>query len=365
MNNQEIKQNLMDYMQVLRLSGFESRMAYKFKKDLEAYTDNVKIDRVGNVIGVFEGTDPQAPHLTIMAHMDVIGFIISRIEPNGFIRVERMGGVPEKLVQAVAVMVGSEDGSYYPGMIGAKSYHIQSPEDKSKVDPLSKLFIDIGAKSMKEVNDLGIYVGCPVTYAPRVFELLNNRVAGTYIDNAAGLTNLLQIASVISKKEHKCTVNLVGTVWEEFNARGSMLAARSVKTDIAICLLDPGAGDTPDQASVNNVELGNGPGVTLFNFHGKGTLNGIVAHKGIYDLIKSTASEKGINLQRSAARGALSDTAYIQLEGEGIPCIDMGTPDRYSHSPMEICDINDLEKVGILLSGVIEKLDRNFNLNRF
>jgi putative aminopeptidase FrvX len=365
MNMSEIKSILKDYMSTTRLSGYESRMAYKLKEDLARFADRVIIDKIGNVIGTFDGTEPKAPSLMVFAHMDVIGFVIRRIEPDGFIRIERVGGVPEKVIQGIGVLVGSETGEYHPGIIGTKAYHIQSAEDKAKVDPLSSLFVDIGAKSERQVNELGIYAGCPVTYAPNYLELLNSRIAGTYIDDAAGMTNLIQIASILKEKRPKCTVHLAGTVWEEFNARGAMIAARTVKTDMAVCLLGPGAGDTPDQNSVNNVVLGGGPAVTLFNFHGKGTLNGCIAHKGLYDLAKKAAAEKNIALQRSAARGALSDTAYIQLENEGIPCLDMGTPDRYSHSPMELCDLVDLEQVGILVAGMIDSVDENFDLNRY
>ncbi|WP_276352151.1 M42 family metallopeptidase [Cohnella caldifontis] len=365
MRREELKDKLKTYMATIRLSGYESRMAYQFKADVEAYADHVKIDKLGNVIATFEGTDPEAPSLMVFAHMDVIGFVISRIEPDGFIRFERVGGISEKIAQGNAVMVGSEDGRFYPGIIGAKAYHIQSNDEKAKVDPFSTLFIDIGAVSERQVRELGIEVGCPITFAPRFVELLNDRIGGTYLDDAAGLVNLLQIASAIKAKPPKCTVHLVGTVMEEFNARGAMMAARSVKTDMAICLLGPGAGDTPDQKSVNNVVLGGGPAVTLFNFHGKGTLNGNIAHKGLYELLKKAAQENGIPLQRSAARGALSDTAYLQLENDGIPCLDMGTPDRYSHSPMESCDLKDLEQVGRLVAALIDSVDRDFPLHRY
>ncbi|RUS47090.1 M20/M25/M40 family metallo-hydrolase [Cohnella sp. AR92] len=361
----ELREKIKDYMGTIRLSGFESRMAYKLLNDLGSYADRASIDRMGNVIATFNGTDPEAPSLMIFAHMDVIGFIVSRIEPDGFLRFERVGGISEKIVQGIAVMVGSESGTFYPGMIGAKAYHGQLAEEKSKVDPFSSLFIDIGAGSERQVNELGIYVGCPVTFAPNYVELLGDRIAGAYIDDAAGMANLVQIASILNERRPRCSVHLVGTVMEEFNARGAMMAARTANTDMAICLLGPGAGDTPDQRGVNNVVLGGGPAVTLMNFHGKGTLNGNIAHQGMYQRLRKVAEDRGIPLQRSAARGALSDTAYLQLEGLGIPCLDMGTPDRYSHSPMETCDLGDLEKVGLLVAAFIDSIDRDFNLNRY
>lgn len=365
MNKTQLKAKLKEYMSVTRLSGYEGDMARLFAQDMGKYADGVVTDRIGNVIAQFEGTDPSAPSLMVFAHMDVIGFIVTCIDDKGFLRVERMGGVPEKIVQSTAVNVGSETGGIYPGIIGTKAYHVMSAADKEKADPLSALWVDIGADSREQVQALGIEVGCPVTYANHYCELLGNRVTGTYIDDASGLTSLLHIASMIAKTPHNATVYLVGTVWEEFNARGAMMAQRTAKADMAICLMGPGAGDTPDQHNYNNVRLGGGPGVTLFNFHGKGTLNGCIAHKGMFELMKSAAQAAGINLQRSAARGALSDTAYIQLEDMGIPCLDMGTPDRYSHSQTELCDLGDLEQTGLLVTEFIRQLSADFNLNRF
>ena len=365
MDKQERKALLREYMSIPRLSGYEKEMAYRFRDDLAPLADRAYIDRVGNVIATFEGSQKDAPALMIFAHMDVIGFIITCIDEKGFIKVDRMGGVPEKIVAATQVLVGTENGTYVNGLIAAKSYHVQSAEERSRADSLANMFIDIGANSRQEVLDLGIQVGCPVVYAPRYMELLNDRVSGSYLDDASGMVTMLELARYMKENRPKATVHLVGTVWEEFNARGAMLAARTAKTDMAICLLGPGAGDTPDQKGLNNVVLGEGPAVTMFNFHGKGTLNGCVVHAGMYDLLKQAAEEKNIPLQRSAGRGALSDAAYLQLEGEGIPCMDMGCPDRYSHSMLECLSLADHERTGALLAAFIDNLDNSFNLNRY
>ena len=144
-----------------------------------------------------------------------------------------------------------------------------------------------------------------------------------------------------------------------------MMAARSVHPDMAVCLLGPGAGDTPDLKGTTNVVMEGGPAVTLFNFHGKGTLNGCVAHKGMYELMKRAAADSGLSLQRSAGRGALSDTAYLQLEDMGIPCLDMGCPDRYSHSPYECLSLADHANTGKLLHRFLTYVDDTFVLDRY
>lgn len=365
MDRDELKQKLKVYMQIPRLSGYEKEMAYRYQKDMKLYTDEVILDRVGNVIATFPGTDQKAPSIMVFAHMDTIGFVITCITERGFLKLDRVGGVPEKVLQGLQVLVGNEEGSYFNGVIGMRSYHTLNPLDKEKAVPLSELFVDIGAKSKDEVLGLGIQVGCPVIYANHYSELLNDRIAGTYTDDASGLTSMIHIASMLKEKSTKATVYLVGTVQEEFNARGAMMAQRSVHADTAICLLGAGAGDTPDLSGSNNVKLGEGVSITLFNFHGKGTLNGNIAHQGMLSLMKKASKISGIPIQRQASRGALSDTAYLQLEDMGVPCLDMGTPDRYSHSPLEVLDLKDLEMTGKLVYTFIEHLTEEFNCNRY
>ena len=366
MEVRELKNKLKEYMSVVRFSGYEKEMAYRLKEDMAKYTDDVFIDKVGNCITTFKGSQEDAPVLMVFAHMDTIGFVIKRIDPDGFIFVDRVGGVPEKVMTGTPVRVGSEDGKYYNGIFGTRAYHIMSNEEKAKADSLNDLFIDIGARSAQELYDLGIQVGCPVAYGEAYYDLLNDRVSGSYIDAAAGMTNLIQIAQYLKENQPKATIRLVGTVWEEYSARGAMMANRSAKCDMVISILGPGAADTPDQrGKVSNVKMNNGVGVTMFNFHGKGTLNGNIVHKGMFELLKKAAEEKDIKIQRQAARGALSDTAYLALENDGIPCMDLGTPDRYSHSPLELIDVKDLKQTGELLCHFIDLLDKYFDLNRY
>jgi putative aminopeptidase FrvX len=138
-----LRDKIREYAAIPRVSGYEGEAAKAFAEDLRPFCDTVKTDRIGNVIGTVEGTDPSSPSLMIFAHMDTIGFIIRYLDPNGFIKAERMGGVPEKLVQGTPVRVGSEDGRWYDGVIGARSYHTMNDADKAKADPLSSLSIDV------------------------------------------------------------------------------------------------------------------------------------------------------------------------------------------------------------------------------
>jgi putative aminopeptidase FrvX len=104
--------------------------------------------------------------------------------------------------------------------------------------------------------------------------------------------------------------------------------------------------------------------MSLYSFHGRGTLNGCIPHPALVSLFERTAAARKINLQRSAHVGALTETSYVQLVGKGVACIDMGFPARYTHSALEVCDLADLEGLTSLLLAAISSIDARFSLDR-
>lgn len=356
---------LRDFMLTPAPSGYESEMAYKLADQLKPFCDEVRMDRVGNVIGKIKGTDVGMPTAMVFGHIDQLGFIVRRVEADGYLQVDRLGGIPEKVLPALKLSIRSEDGSWHTGVFGPKAHHATSAEEKYKVDLVTSLLIDIGAKSADEVHALGIYPGCPVIYKPQCEELLNHKVTGTAVDNRGACATLVSIAENLNAYRPACDVYVVGTVWEEFNLRGAMMAARTVKPDLAIMLDVTLASDTHDLASKFDDTLGNGPCVQLYSFHGRGTLNGTLPHEPLFMLCKRTAQEEQIHLQRFAALGIITDAAYVQLEREGVAVLEMGFPARYTHTPVEVCDLRDLEALATLVSGMMRRVDRDFQLNRY
>ena len=358
-----------DYLKKFMLlpapSGYEKEMAYGLKDAIAPFTDEVKIDRVGNVIACIRGTDSTSPKVMVFAHIDQLGFIVRKIEPNGFIQLDRLGGIPEKVLPGLKLLIRSEDGKFHTAVIGTKSHHATPAEEKYKVDPITSLYVDVGASSDKQVHDMHIETGCPAIYMPAFEQLHGSTVSGTAIDNRGGCACLIRIAELLNKDRPKSDVYLVGTVWEEFNLRGAIIAARTIKPDIAICLDVVLSGDTPDLAGKFDTRLGAGPAVSLYNFHGRGTLNGTIPHEGLVKLAISSAEELQIPLQRFATLGILTDSSYLQLEESGIAAIDLGFPARYTHTPVEVCCIEDLERLAFLAAAMSRKIDSRFSLNRY
>jgi putative aminopeptidase FrvX len=361
----ELNELLREFMLTPAPSGYESQMAALLKRELGKSCDEVRVDRAGNCIGKIAGTQENPMCVMVFSHMDQTGFIVRKVEKDGYIQVDRLGGVPDKVLPGLKVLLRGEDGAWRPGVFGVKSHHATSEEEKFRVDPVTSMWIDIGAESDEEAHGLGVFTGCPAVYKPSFTELAGSRVTGTAVDDRGGCACLADIASRLASARPKCDVYLVGTVWEEFNLRGAMLAARAIKPDVALSLDVALAGDTRDLNARFDDSLGRGPCVQLYSFHGRGTLNGTIANEPLFRLAKLAASGSGIPLQRFSALGMLTDASYVQLEGEGVACLEMGFPARYTHSPVEVCDLRDLAGLSGLVCAMVSMLDNGFVFNRY
>jgi putative aminopeptidase FrvX len=360
-----MKEVLKNFMLTPAPSGYEGPMAYAMAEAFKKYTPEVSIGRMGNVTARFAGTDSSAPRVMVFAHMDQLGFIVRKVENDGFIQVDRMGGIPEKVLPGLNVIIRSESGNWVDGVIGTKAHHAASADEKYKVDPVTSLFFDIGAANREEVNALGIFPGCPAIYRPAYTELKNGLVTGTALDNRGSCACLVDVARRLAENPPTADTYLVGSVWEEFNIRGAVFAAREIRPDVAIALDVTLAGDTRDLSSRYETRLGEGPAANLYSFHGRGTLNGTLAHEPLYRLVKDTAAAQNIPMQRFAGIGLLTDLAYVQMEGQGVAALDIGFPARYTHTPIETACVKDLESMSALVAAAIGQINNRFQVNRF
>ena len=360
---ERIGETLAALMMVPGLSGHEDRVRRSLAARLGDLGIKSRADTLGNLIATVPG-DPAAPTVMVFAHMDQLGFVVRRIEDNGLIRVERLGGVPERALASQAVLLCVGEGRDVAGVIANKSHHATTPDEKYHVLPYAERYIDTGLASAAAVEAAGIRVGTPVVYHPRVLPLADDRLAGTSVDDRAGCAVMLELAALLNGGTGYPTVHLVFSVQEEFNLRGAVPAAEALNPDIAIQLDLVLATDTPDMTARGDVALGGGPAICLYSFHGRGTLNGVLPHPALAWLFDDTARAAGVPLQRSAHVGALTDLSYVQVVGGGVASIEMGFPMRYSHSSLEVCDLNDLAALTTLLAGALGRVDKDFSLDR-
>ncbi|QVK19842.1 M42 family metallopeptidase [Mycoplasmatota bacterium] len=338
------------------LSGHEEKVIRIMKDELSKYSDNVYIDNLGNVISKIEGTNPEKK-VMIFAHMDQLGLVVRKITDDGFIGVERVGGVPEKVLPATEVIVENEDGEVFYGVVANKSHHLTPQSEKYVVTPYLEQFVDIGATTKEEVLEKGIDVGAPITYKPVFKEIMNDKIMGTSLDNRVGCSLLVELSKEFSQNRPEVTVYLVATVLEEFNLRGAMVAARAIKPDIAVCLDVVASGDTPNLRSRSDLSLGSGPVISMYNFHGRGTLNGTIPHPKLVKHFVKVASDNNIKTQKGALTGLLTDLSYVQLENEGIASIDLCYPTRYTHTPTEVVSMSDIFALKDLVVKAINQIN--------
>ena len=358
-----LRQDLTRLMITVGLSGHEERVAADIRSELDKLGQASSVDRLGNVITTFQG-DPGLPSAMLFTHMDQLGFFVRKIEADGLIRVERMGGVSERAMAAQAVTLCIQPGYDVNGIIINKAHHATSVDDKYKVLTAPEIHIDVGCSSKSAVEAFGIKIGTPVVYRPQVIELAKNRIAGTSVDDRAGCAVLLSVARQLIKSPANCTVHLVWSVQEEFNLRGAVVAAQMLNPDIAMQIDLMQATDTPDMADRGDMVLGKGPGMSLYSFHGRGTLNGTIPHPAMVNLLETAAKNARIHLQRSAQVGVLTDLSYVQTVGRGIASIDIGFPMRYSHSTIECCDLGDLRDLTYLTVEALKMVTTDLKLER-
>ncbi len=364
MMQNRLRQDLTTLMLTPGLSGHEERVAAVIRARLLEIGLASHTDRLGNLIATVPGRDDR-PSVMLFTHMDQLGFFVRRVEADGLIRVERMGGVSERAMAAQAVLLCVGEGRDVPGIIMNKAHHATTPDEKYKVLTAPDITIDTGHGSKAAVEAAGIRIGTPVVYAPRVLPLAGSRIAGTSVDDRAGCAVLIEVARALAKGPHDFpTVHLVWTVQEEFNLRGAQVAAQALQPDIAIQIDLMLACDTPDMATRGDMTLGGGPGISLYSFHGRGTLNGTIPHPAMVALMEDAAAAEGLTLQRSAQVGVLTDLSYVQLVGQGVAAIDIGFPMRYSHSTVECCDLADLEGLSRLCVAALAHIPANMPLNR-
>ena len=361
--SEQLKKDLIDLMQIVGLSGHEDRVRRAIAARLAQMGIAHETDRLGNLIARFSG-DLNAPSVMVFAHMDQLGFFVRKIEQDGSIRVERMGGVPERAQASQAVRLCIGEGRDIDAVIANKSHHATTPDEKYQVLTTPQIRIDAGFTAKAEAEAAGVQIGTPVVYRPNVIELANGRIAGTAVDDRAGCAVLLDLAARLKARKSGPPVAIVFSVQEEFNLRGAMSAAQILQPDIAIQLDLMLACDTPDMADRGEMVLGGGPGMSLYSFHGRGTLNGVIPHPKMVALFEGAAKAANLPLQRSAQVGVLTDLSYIQQMGQGVAAIDLGFPCRYTHSSLEVCALSDLTDLAQLLETGLAQIGPDFNLNR-
>lgn len=345
-------------------SGYEDEIIKYVTNILKNKADEIKVDAIGNVTAIIRCGIKNAKRIMLFAHMDEVGMVVRKIENNGVIRVEKLGSVNPNILPGSVVEIMGCKGKVV-GVIGAKSHHFLKPEDKYKVNGFDKLYIDIGATSKEDVQEMGIQVGNPIAMQSRFNELANNMISNKAMDDRGPLSILIRLAENLKKDELNSDLYLVFSVQEEFNIRGILPVFREVVPDIALGLDVTPSCDVPDVESYSDVVIGKGPALTYMNHHGRGTLAGLVPNIKFLSLLEEIAQKNDIPIQREVALGVLTETAYILFENSKTVVANISIPTRYTHTPIEVISLEDIMNCYSLLSKFLKEYKPTQEFGKF
>jgi putative aminopeptidase FrvX len=305
-------------------------------------------DNLGSMIAIHKKSS-EGPKVMVAAHMDEIGFMVTDITEQGYLRFQNLGGWWEQVMLAQQVTVHTKKGSFI-GVIGSKPPHILPVEDRKKVVQRKDMFIDIGVSSDEEARQLGVRLGDPITPICNFQPMGNPKyLLAKAWDDRAGCAAIVELLRTI--QDHPNVLYGVGTVQEEVGLRGAVTSSNAVKPDIGIAIDVSIAGDTPGlKPEEAKAELGKGPTVLLYD-------SSMVAHLGFRDLVLDIAEEQGIPVQIEVMATGGTDAGRIHLFDRGVPSIVLSVPTRYIHSHAGIVHSDDMDNLIRLLKAVVLRLD--------
>ncbi|MEM9015865.1 MAG: M42 family metallopeptidase [Verrucomicrobiota bacterium] len=327
---------------------FESKGQRVWANRCREFADSVESDAYGNAWATVKGANDPAPTVMIEAHADEIGFMVKQIDDNGFLRVDRIGGSDWATARGRRLTIFGDKGDVL-GIIGNTAIHIRDRKDGEKAPEVHELFVDIGASSKGEVEEMGIRVGHPGVYADSAEPFGKNGIVGRALDNRIGGFIISEVLRNLSIERPTATCQALNAVQEEIGGYGATMAAYTLKPDICLVLDVTHATDSPDikQAQHGEVVLGGGPSLT------HGTAN----HPLIVERLIELAREHDISVQHEASsRFTGTDTDSIYHQRGGIPSALVSLPLRYMHSIVEMADFGDVEQVIQLMTAFVQSI---------
>ncbi|MEQ6120155.1 M42 family metallopeptidase [Reichenbachiella sp. MALMAid0571] len=326
--------------------GFETPIRNQIIKEIKSHVDSYDIDNMGNLIAIKKGNkNPDGKKVMVAAHMDEIGFIVTHIDSNGFVRFHTLGGFDPKTLTAQRVIIhGKED---VIGVMGSKPIHVMTPDEKNKVAKTSDYFIDLGM-AKDEVEKL-ISIGDSITRERGLIEM-GNCVNCKSIDNRVSVFILIETI----KKLQNIPFDLyaVFSTQEEVGLRGASVAAHRIDPDFGIALDTTIAYDLPGaQPHEEITKLGDGTAIKIMDAM-------TICDTRMVNYLKERANEEKIKWQTEILTVGGTDTAGIQRRGEkGAISGAISIPTRHLHQVIEMAHKEDISSSIDLLKSALENLD--------
>ncbi|MBA7571769.1 putative aminopeptidase YsdC [subsurface metagenome] len=348
-------------------SGFEHEIQKLVKQIGEKYADEVSFDKTGSVIFKYGHSGPK---IMLAAHSDEVGFIVSKIEDNGFLRLLPLGSWWDQVLLGQQLRIRPLSGQPdLIGILGAKPPHVLKAKERKKLVTFDEMFVDIGCQSAKDVKHLGIEIGDPAVpeatfrIEKRTFFRKNDEnkeeektlqlAIGKAFDDRLGVFVALEFLKYLKTNDINPPNQLyiVATTQEEVNLRGARTAARMIQPDIGIVLESGIAADVPGITKFT-AKLGGGILIDFFDAS-------MIANPFFRIYLTKLCRELNFDYNLFGGLGAGTDGGVIHLTGDGAPTICLAPAVRHIHSHYGIVAMEDLTQLTILLLEAIQRLDEN------
>lgn len=332
------------------ISGQEKEAREVMKHYISPYSTEVYTDHIGSLIAKKVG-DEKGPKIMIAGHLDEIGLLITRIDSNGFLFFQTIGGWWSQVMLSQRVTITTKSGNI-TGVIGSKPPHLMTAAARKKPYDIKDMYIDIGAMSKEEAESFGVRPGdAAVPYFE--FQPMKNEklLLAKAWDNRVGCAIAIEVLKQLKDEAHPNVVYGVGTVQEEVGLRGAKTAAHMIQPDLAFAVDTGIAGDTPGIASHEaDSKIGEGPQIIIYDAS-------MIAHKELRDFVVGIAEKHNIPYQFASIAAGGTDSGSIHLTANGVPALSIGIATRYIHSHASILHQDDLDHTISLIVEVIKQLD--------
>lgn len=328
------------------ISGDEKAIRDIIISEISDFVDEYKIDKLGNIIAFKKGKNRSKSKLLISAHMDEVGFIVTNITEDGYIKFTNVGGIENKVSCAKGVNIGKNN---IKGVIGLKPIHLTKSDERKKVPEVSDMYIDIGAKDREQALNY-VKPGDSI-YFDSIFDDSENMIKSKALDDRAGCFLLIDLI----KSEIPYDMYFSFVVQEEIGLRGATVAAYSIDPDFAIVVESTTASDIPNVDECKTVcKLGNGAVVPFMD-------RATIYDKELFKLAMNIANESNIKVQTKHAIAGGNDAGAIDVSRGGVRTICISLPCRYLHSAVSMICKEDLESSKNLLFNLSSKIAGELN----
>ena len=330
-------------------SGCEDEVADFIKGQISDVCDSLSIDRLGNLIARIGNGDVDRKKLMISAHMDEVGFMITAIDEDGYIRFDTVGGIDESVIAGKHVTLGDEV-TRIKGVIASKAIHHKKRSERLDVTPITSMYIDVGLSSRDDVLkhlDIGSYATFDSEFVR--FGKDGNKIKCKAIDDRLGCALMIEVIRGIYDIREKLPMDIYFcfTTREEIGISGAQVAAQTISPDFAIVLETTAVADIADVPEASRVAIqGEGGTVSLLD-------RGTIYDREFVDTAMRIAEENGIKAQIKKYHSGGNDAKHIHTTGVGVRTLALSAPTRYLHSPACVADIRDYESMRAHLKAIV------------